>query len=194
MSLVPAASTAVVGSSKALYDAWRVFAPTLKHATTNPTPLQLQAFNLGVDVMKKAGRKAAKAVMGRPAKKAKKSSPKKSVGETRTLPSKKAPGRKIATDPALPGIYLSNGSVIRIRFPWPTYDNGTLNSDNLVSRTRNNILVKGIKVCHRFTATLSVANELYQGPLKVRWYLLQKKDGYYNIDPNVASQELNTRF
>jgi len=138
----------------------------------------------------KFGYKAAKRV----SKKAMKRRIPKSVGELRTLPSKTAPGRRAATDPGLPGEFRINGNLHRVRFPWPAYDNGTLSGDNLVARTRNNIMVKGLSVCHTFTCPVSTASEAYQGPLKVRWYLCQKRDGYYSTVPETASASLNSLF
>jgi len=102
--------------------------------------------------------------------------------------------RKIATDPAAAPINLSNGNLIPIRFRWPTYDNGSVNIDNLISRTRNHVFVKGIKVCQTFTARYKTSDPEWQGPLKVRWYLVQAKEGILTTDPNVLSQILDARF
>jgi len=69
-----------------------------------------------------------------------------------------------------------------------------LSGDNLVSRTRNNIMVKGLSVCHTFTMPIGTGSEQYQGPLKVRWYLCQKRDGFLSQDDATARATLNPLF
>lgn len=196
MSLVPYAASAASGITYDAYKLAKAYAKYKKAPLYNvPSWVKSHIADVGLKGLERVAAQTGR-TMKSYAKKAiryKRKKP-KAIGETRTLPSKSAPGRKAANDPALPGVFLSNGNVIRLRMPWPLYDNGTLSNDNLVARTRNNILVKGISICHTFTSTVTPAAELWQGPLKVRWYLCQKRDGFLDIDPNIASGQLNSRF
>nr|QTE03358.1 MAG: putative capsid protein [Emberiza spodocephala CRESS-DNA-virus sp.] len=114
----------------------------------------------------------------------------KPVMYRRTDRSARNPSRKKGTDPGLPSASYPGGTLNLFTFPYPAYDNGTLSSDNLISRTRNTIKLKGIKICQRFTHTQNQGSEAYQGHLRVRWYLCQMKTG---TAPG-SSSSLNPHF
>lgn len=109
----------------------------------------------------------------------------------RTEKSAKNPSRKRATDPGEVSSAFAMGNLNYQVFPWPAYDNGTVVSDNLISRTRNTIKIKGIKICQRFQYNQTQGSEAYQGPIRVRWYLVQRKNGGA---PANANTELGTGF
>lgn len=111
------------------------------------------------------------------------------IKRARLNPSTKNSSQKIAEDPRNAVLSYQMSTINIKRFNWPPYDNGTISSDNLISRTRNHIFVKGIKLCWLFTHTNGPVNEIYQGPVKVRWYLIQSKDNLSATVPN-----LNQRF
>lgn len=107
----------------------------------------------------------------------------------RTEPSVRNPSRKVATDPGVAALEYGFGNLNVVRFPFPAYDNGTLASDNLTSRTRNTIFLKGIKICWTWQHLRDPSSEVNAGPLRIRWYLVQAKEGQAKL-----ASSLNTNF
>lgn len=111
------------------------------------------------------------------------------IKRIRSNPSTRNSSQKIASDPRNANLNYNMSTLNIKRFDWPPYDNGTISGDNLISRTRNHIFLKGIKVCWLWTHINNPTNEVYMGPVKVRWYLVQSKDNLAAVAPN-----LNLRF
>lgn len=111
------------------------------------------------------------------------------IKRLRGNPSTRNTSQKVANDPRNANLTYPMSTINTRRFVWPPYDNGTISGDNLISRTRNHIFLKGIKICWLWTHINNPVNEVYMGPVKVRWYLIQSKDNLAATTPN-----LNTRF
>jgi len=109
----------------------------------------------------------------------------KRIPKGRTAPTVRNSSKKIATDPEAPPTTNGFGSLQILQLAWPQSDQATT-SDNLIARERNQIHVKGIKVCHRFFGSWGQGGESDIGPMRVRWYMCQAKSGASSVTPNTA--------
>lgn len=79
------------------------------------------------------------------------------------------------------------GSLQVDELPWPSFTS----SNSLDSRQKNNIFVKGIKICRQFTYIQSQASGNSAGPVELHYALLQLKD---NIAPGSVVDEISNGF
>lgn len=112
----------------------------------------------------------------------------KSKVHRRTLPGIKNPSlKKSDSVPNGPALAVTMGTLNIRDFPWPAHSN----NDGLTIRNRNNIFVKGLKVCRHFQYVYQFdgANDI--GEIEVHWGILQLKNDEDNTE---LSTELLLNF
>jgi len=166
---------------------------TAARIAIGPFPKRVVQGIRGAQLMRKYGPTAARAAMtmGRAWRRSRNrriTNPykRKPIMYRRTDKSAKNPARKKATDPAELSTAYSMSNLQVITYPWPAFDNGTLSSDNLISRNRNTLKISGIKICQRFSYNQPQTSETYCGPILVRWYLVQAKNAGAPTNANLS--------